>query len=54
MKVLKAFESLVGAIVVLFMVWFVLSWLNIGFNNHVANPVYHPMNLFLISKGWGV
>ena len=51
MKVLKISFSV---IMVMFMAWFMLSWLNIGFNNSVPNPVYHPLNLFLISKGWGV
>jgi hypothetical protein len=48
MKVLKISFSV---IMVMFMAWFVLSWLNIGFNNSVPNPVYQPWNLFIIGRG---
>ena len=48
MKVLKISYYMIS---VLLITWFLISWLEIGFNNCDPDPVYHSINLFTVIKG---
>lgn len=44
----KVFSNLFNVMMVLLVVWVVMSWLNISFNNTTINPVYADWNLFIM------
>jgi len=47
MKVMKVSYYIIS---VLLIAWFVVSWLEIGFNNCDPDSVYHSMNLFQMMR----
>jgi hypothetical protein len=51
MKVLKISYC---AIMILFIMWFAVSWVDIVADNCSMNPVHYQWNMFLVMKGWGV
>jgi hypothetical protein len=50
MKVLKFAYC---AVMILFIMWFAVSWFDIVADNYMTNPVHYQWNMFLVMKEWG-
>ena len=52
MKALRVMSVLYYAALILLIVWFTASYIDIVVDNHLPNPVHHEWNLFVVGMGW--
>lgn len=52
MRVSKVMSVLYYAALILLLVWFTASYIDVVIDNHLPNPVHYEWNAFLVMKGW--